>query len=181
MDIIRKIDELFTRKEFVVISIDGCAASGKTSLANKLKEKYNAEVVRMDYFFLPLSKRTIERLNTPGGNIDYERFKIEVVDKLGTNFTYGVFNCNKMIIDEYKVINKSRLLIVEGSYSLHPYFGKYYDLSVFLDIDSHLQIERIKKRDGEKMLSMFVNKWIKYEENYHKYYDIKNIVDIYIN
>lgn len=179
-NIINKIDELLKEKEFVIVAIDGCAASGKTTLAKKLQLHYNCEIVKMDHFFLPPQKRTVERLNTPGGNIDYERFKTEVIDNLGSSFFYQIFNCSLMRLDSDVYIKKGRLIIIEGSYSLHPYFGKYYDLSIFLDIDNDLQIERIKNRDGEVLLKMFVDKWIKYEQNYHKTFSIKQKVDIYL-
>jgi uridine kinase len=177
--IIKKIDELLNEKDYVVVAIDGCAASGKTTLAKELQRHYNCEIIKMDHFFLPPQKRTMERLNTPGGNIDYERFKEEVIDKLGSSFSYHVFDCSVMALNGVSYINNNRLTIIEGSYSLHPYFGKYYDLSIFLDIDYEEQIRRIKKRNGEEMLKMFTSKWIKYETLYHDEFNIKNIVDIY--
>ena len=175
---IEQIKQLLKEKEYVVIAIDGCAASGKTTLAKKLSNMFNASVIHMDDFFLPLEKRTEERLNTQGGNIDYERFKEEVVNNLDNDFTYNVFNCSIMKVDKEVFVKKTNLLIIEGSYSLHPYFGKYYDLSIFLDIDKDEQINRIRKRDGEFMLKKFVDKWIKYETNYHEFYHIKSIADI---
>ncbi len=178
--IINRINELLKTKDLVVVTIDGCAASGKTTLANVLKDKYECEVIRMDDFFLPLEKRTNERLNTPGGNIDYERFKESVINKLGSSFSYDVFDCSIMKINGKVTINKSKLIIIEGSYSMHPYFGKYYELSIFLDVDTEEQINRIRKRNGEKLLEMFVNKWIKYEECYHDYYNVKSLADIYL-
>lgn len=177
---IEQIKQLLKEKEYVVIAIDGCAASGKTTLAKKLSNMFNASVIHMDDFFLPLEKRTEERLNTPGGNIDYERFKEEVVNNLDNDFTYNAFNCSIMKVDKEVFVKKTKLLIIEGSYSLHPYFGKYYDLSIFLDIDKDEQIERIRNRDGEKLLKMFIEKWIKYETNYHDYYNIKTTADIYV-
>ena len=111
---------------------------------------------------------------------DYERFKEEVINNLDKDFTYNVFNCSIMKIDKAVFIKRTNLLIIEGSYSLHPYFGKYYDLSVFLDIDTEKQIERIRNRDGETMLKNFIDKWIKYETLYHDFYKIKSLVDIYV-
>ena len=177
---IEQIKQLLKEKEYVVIAIEGCAASGKTTLAKKLSNMFNASVIHMDDFFLPLEKRTEERLNTPGGNIDYERFKEEVVNNLDNDFTYNTFNCSIMKVDKEVFVKKTNLLIIEGSYSLHPYFGKYYDLSIFLDIDKDEQIDRIRNRDGEKLLKMFIEKWIKYETNYHDYYNIKTTADIYV-
>lgn len=180
MEIFDKIDELLSLKKEIVVAVDGCAASGKTTFAKILKERYDCQIIKMDDFFLPLNKRTEERLSTPGGNIDYERFKEEVIDNLGSSFRYNVFDCSVMTLNGVSYINKNRLTIVEGSYSLHPYFGKYYDLSIFLDIDYEEQIRRIKDRNGEEMLKMFTSKWIKYEALYHEEFDIKNNVDIYI-
>jgi uridine kinase len=178
--IIAKINELLKSKSQVVISIDGCAASGKTTLAEKLSKLYSSDIIHMDHFFLPVELRTKDRLNEPGGNIHYERFKEEVINNLGNIFSYNVYNCSKCSIDSKKTINNRKLIIVEGSYSLHPYFGKYYDLSIFLDIDKDEQIDRIRNRDGEKLLKMFIEKWIKYETNYHDYYNVKTTADIYV-
>ena len=163
----------------VTITIDGMCGAGKSTLAQLLHERLGGNLFHMDDFFLPLEKRTEERLNTPGGNIDYERFKEEVVNNLDNDFTYNAFNCSIMKVDKEVFVKKTNLLIIEGSYSLHPYFGKYYDLSIFLDIDYEEQIRRIKKRNGEEMLKMFTSKWIKYETLYHDEFNIKNIVDIY--
>lgn len=177
---IEQIKQLLKEKEYVVIAIDGCAASGKTTLAKKLSNMFNASVIHMDDFFLPLEKRTEERLNTPGGNIDYERFKEEVVNNLDNDFTYNAFNCSIMKVDKEVFVKKTNLLIIEGSYSLHPYFGKYYDLSIFLDIDESLQLERILCRDGERLLEMFKTKWLVYEHKYHEFYNLKQWSNIYI-
>lgn len=177
---IERIKQLLKEKEYVIVAIDGCAASGKTTTAKQLSDIFNASIIHMDDFFLPLEKRTEERLNTPGGNIDYERFKEEVINNLDKDFTYNAFNCSIMKIDKAVFIKRTNLLIIEGSYSLHPYFGKYYDLSVFLDIDTEKQIERIRNRDGEIMLKNFIDKWIKYETLYHDFYKIKSLVDIYV-
>ena len=178
--IIIKINELLKTKKQVIISIDGCAASGKTTIAEKLSKLYSSDIIHMDHFFLPVELRTTERLNEPGGNIHYERFKEEVINNLGKPFSYNVYNCNKCCIDSIKTINNTNLLIIEGSYSLHPFFGKYYDLSVFLDIDESLQLERILNRDGERILEMFKTKWLVYEHNYHEFYNLKQSSNIYI-
>ena len=177
--IINRIDELLNKQEQIIITIDGCAASGKSTLAKELQTVYNAEVIHMDDFFLPFNLRTKERLDEPGGNIHYERFKEEVINNLGTAFSYQVFNCHKGCIESSINVKENKVIIIEGSYALHPYFGKYYDLSIFLDIEENLQLERILKRDGSKYLEIFKSKWIVFENKYHDFYSIKKHVDIY--
>ena len=40
------------------------------------------------------------------------------------------------------------------------------------------QIERIRKRNGEKMLNMFIDKWIPLEEVYFKAFKVEEEADI---
>ena len=57
----RKIDELLSEKDFVVVAIDGKCTSGKTTLAAKLAEIYDCNVFHMDDFFLRPEQRTPAR------------------------------------------------------------------------------------------------------------------------
>ena len=63
----------------LVIAIDGRCAAGKTTLAARLKDERNCNVIHMDHFFLQQEQRTEKRLKEPGGNVDYERFVKEVI------------------------------------------------------------------------------------------------------
>ena len=74
---------------------------------------------------LPPAKRTPERLVEPGGNVDYERFRDEVIDHLHDDqLTYGVFDCSEMAVTSTLTLPKKKLTIIEGSYSCHPYFDE---------------------------------------------------------
>ena len=75
----KKIDELLTQKDMVVVAIDGKCTSGKTTLASKLVQIYDCNVFHMDDFFLRPEQRTPERFAEVGGNVDYERFQEEVL------------------------------------------------------------------------------------------------------
>ena len=70
------------------------------------------------------------------------------------------------------------LVIIEGSYSHHPYFGDAYDLRVFLEVTPPEQRNRILKRNGEFMLERFVNEWIPKENAYFEKFGIKNAAAI---
>lgn len=172
--------EKVARREKVLVAIDGRCASGKTTLAEKLKRIFNCAIIHMDDFFLPFEKRTHERLAEPGGNIDYERFEKEILNSFHKSavFSYGVFNCNSGKIESERVIKPSNIIITEGSYSLHPKFSDSYNVKIFVSTDSDTQIERIKARNGEKMLKMFKDKWIPMEENYINTFHIDQIADI---
>ena len=50
------------KKEPLLIAIDGRCASGKTTLASRIKEEINCNVIHMDYFFLRPEQRTEDNL-----------------------------------------------------------------------------------------------------------------------
>ncbi len=177
IEILKAISEAIkTTNERIVVAIDGKCASGKTTAAELICEIFGGEIIHMDDFFLPPSMRTSERLSEIGGNLHRERFIQEVIPNLKNNvsFSYRIFDCSKMSYsDTPRQIPQSRLLICEGSYSLHPLFEKYYDIAVFSDIDSDEQIRRIRARDGEYMLTRFINEWIPMENSYFDTFKIK--------
>lgn len=167
----------------IIVAIDGRCASGKTTLATYLGENYECNIFHMDDFFLPPSKRTQERLEEPGGNVDYERFLNEVLKPLKTNkeFEYSLYNCKTQSMGEHIYVTPSRLVIIEGAYSCRPELIEYYDLKIFMTIDEKEQKKRISQRNGEEAAKIFESKWIPYEEKYFKAFNIKEKCDVIIN
>ena len=150
------------------IVIDGRCASGKTTMASMLAKILDAGIIHMDDFFLPMELRTKERFSTPGGNVHYERVEQEVLPKLKTEekFSYQRFDCSKMALGDYVMVKGGKYYIVEGTYSHHPALDEYMTLKIFSDVEKTEQLERIRRRDGEKYLENFVNRWIPLEEEY---------------
>lgn len=162
-----------------LIIIDGQSGAGKTTYANSISDN----VIHMDDFFLPIELRTEERLSEAGGNIHYERFKEEVVDKLraGEAITYRVFNCKEMAYTGETDIDVSRTVVIEGAYSMHPYF-RWDELdipkeTVFMSLDPDEQASRIEKRNGKVVAEIFKEKWIPMENRYFEEFKIKEKCD----
>ena len=170
-------------KERILIAIDGKCASGKSTLGFYLKEKFDANLIHMDDFFLQKYQRTPERLAEVGGNVDYERFKAEVLDPLykAQDVEYGIFDCSTLEIRERSVLEPKRITIIEGSYSGHPYFGNPYDLRIFAEIDYESQLENIRERNGEQKLQDFIERWIPKEEEYFEQFSVKEKSDVVID
>ena len=165
----------------MIIAIDGRSGAGKSSLAKTLEEKLGLSVVHMDDFFLQPHQRTVERLSEPGGNVDYERVESEVLRPLKSgegHVSYRRFDCKTMSMQEERTVDGTRTVVVEGSYSCHPRLKKYYDLTIFLDVDGETQIQRLRERVGEEHLQMFIEKWIPLEEAYFEAFRIKENCDI---
>lgn len=163
-------------KDTILVAIDGKCASGKTTLGNYLQEIYNCNLFHLDDFFLQQHQRTEERLSQVGGNVDYERFQSEVLKPVakGEDVTYRPYSCMEGRITEEILIKKHRLNIMEGAYSLHPYFNDPYDVKIFMNIDEKDQIDNIRKRNGEDKLQRFASEWIPKE---NKYFEIFHIAD----
>ena len=172
--LLKRIDEM-SDKEQIVFAIDGGCGSGKTTLANMLREFFDCNVFRMDDFFLQPHQRTKERYEEAGGNVDRERFLEEVLIPLkkGEQIHYKRFDCKTFTILPEVIIEPRKINIIEGSYSMHPLLAEYYDFGVFLEIDSNLQRERILKRNTLEMANRFFETWIPMEEMYHQKMKVK--------
>ena len=163
----KKIDELLTQKDMVIVAIDGKCTSGKTTLASKLAEIYDCNVFHMDDFFLRPEQRTPERFAEVGGNVDYERFREEVLLplKTGKAFSYRPFDCSTFTLAAPVTVAPQKLNIIEGTYSHHPYFGNPYDLKILLTVDKETQRQRILERPIF-LHKRFFEEWIPMENRY---------------
>ena len=159
-------------KPRIIAAIDGRCGSGKTTLAAWLMDQFDGNLFHMDDFYLRSEQRTPERLAETGGNVDYERFREEVAAPLaaGREVLYRRFDCASFSMEEPVLFPAKRLNVIEGSYSMHPYFGEIYDLRVFMTIDPAVQEERIRRRNGEEKLQRFLSEWIPKEEAYFRKY-----------
>lgn len=181
--IIDNIKKLMTGKLQLVVAIDGMSASGKSTLAERLEFQLGAEIIHMDDFFLPQNLRTEERLKEAGGNVHYERFETEVASKIQRMrpFEYGVFDCGRMEITEYKRIeNNKKVIVVEGAYSMRPEFLGLYDYKIFMKTAPKTQLKRITERNGDEMAKRFEAQWIPMENAYFKAFDVEKSADIVI-
>ncbi len=170
-----RVRELEKRKAQVLVALDGRCASGKTTLAELLRQRLSCEIVHMDDFFLRQEQRTKERLSVPGGNIDAERFLVEVMKPLreGKGVSYRPYDCHAGAFKEPVPLKKAKTVIVEGAYSCRPDFWEFYDLHVFLTVSPEVQKKRIVARNGEDAAKRFTERWIPLEEYYIQTYDIK--------
>jgi len=175
-----RIDSLMQAKDRVNVAIDGGSGAGKTMLASLIEGVYECNVFHMDDFFLTPELRTEERLKEVGGNVDYVRFKQEVMDGInsGCEFQYRKYDCKQGDFRETVSVLPRKLNIIEGSYSMHPTLINHYDLKIFLHIDEQEQQDRILKRNGPSMLQRFLYEWIPLENQYFEKLNIREQSDL---
>ena len=163
-----RIDEATLRKSRVLLAIDGMCASGKSTLAKHIAERYECNIFHMDDFFLTPNIRTDERLAQPGGNVDVSRFEAEVLKPLlrGDTVRYQRYDCKTGEFFRQPPVEPKPLEIVEGAYSLHPMLRDTYDIAIGLRVTPEAQIRRIAAREGKARLPDFIARWIPLEERY---------------
>lgn len=181
-DIVETIDSFTSKNQQIIIAIEGPCTSGKTTLANEIATEFDCNIIHIDDFFLPFERKALERLSEPGGNVDYERFFNEVVRNLKSEktFSYGKYNCSQGKVTDQIELTPKKLTIVEGVYSMHPYYGDIYDYKIFLDIGEETKIKRLKTRSPEK-IDRFINEWIPMENKYFEKYNIREKCDLIID
>ncbi len=179
LSIIKERIKSHTSESPLVIAIDGMAASGKTTFAERL----SLPVIHTDDFYRPRNQRGELEISDYSGNFDLERFKKEVVAniKKGKPFRYGVFDCKQGIITHEEAISEYNCIVVEGAYSTHPELGTYADIKLFFEIGKQEQKKRIIMRNGEKAYKAFSSVWIPAEQRYHTFYKIKENSDIIVS
>ena len=178
-----EIEKKVLSQQPIIIVIDGDCGGGKSTFASHLTALYNAQIIQMDSFFLPPNLRTENRLLLSGGNIDYKRFIEQVLNPLckgqSTNINYQQYNCKtgQYITQELPFSN---VIIIEGSYALHPKFLPYYNklntLTCFIKVSLENQHKRLQKRNPS-LFPQFIEKWIPMEKQYHQAYSISENVN----
>ena len=173
------MEERLQKTERLVVALDGMSCSGKTTFAGELANRFGGSVVHMDDFFLPRDRFTEEIQALPGGNMDRERFRAEVLSPLaaGKDFAYTPFSCQLQALLPDQVPVSGRLVVVEGAYALLPDWGEYWDLALFLQVSEEEQQGRLLLRNGAKGMVPFLTRWIPREESYFAACAVKDRCD----
>jgi len=178
--ICERIKSLLKIKNKVLIAIDGNCGAGKSALGREIAELLDANLFHMDDFYLTPELRTKTRMQEIGGNVDYMRFKVDIIEGVnkGKPFKFRPFNCKLQDFCQPEYVFPKRVNIIEGSYSLHPMLIEFYDLKIFLEISSEIQEKRILKRNGPIMFERFKSLWIPLENIYFEVLGIKEKCDL---
>lgn len=103
-----------------IIVILGPTATGKTNLAVKVAEKYNAEIISAD------SRQIYKKLDIGTGkdlheyNINNKKISYHLIDILDSNENYSVYNFQKDFEEAYNnIIHRNKNIIVCGGTGLY--------------------------------------------------------------
>ncbi len=171
--VLRRLDRLVLRAPFL-LAIDGRCAAGKTTLAGELSDIWACNLIHMDDFYLPFSRRDPVRMMQPEGHMDLVRLREEVLLplKAGRSVSFRPYACHTDRWLSEQRLDGRKTTVVEGSYSCHPVLSGLYDIKIFLDISGEKQLVRLRERDPSS-LEAFLANWIPREERYFQMYRIR--------
>ncbi len=143
--LISKVSDLLQTKDHVVVAVSGFGGSGKTTIAEKIKNSFPSSTwVQLDNFL-------INRGQGDGwsGGYDWQRFEGVLKDiKAGHDLHYQWYDWHKDTLSDGWIDEKlPKVIVVEGCRILQPNLMKYYDLSVWIDVDLEIASARGIERD----------------------------------
>ncbi len=143
-------------KNVIVIGVSGGSASGKTTVANRIKDEFkdSVELLSHDFYYLPHDELSFEervKLNYDHPNtFDTERL-IKDIKKLKQLmpierpvYSYVIYNR----LPETIKVNPAKVIIVEGFLIFeNPELRELMDIKVFVDTDADERLIRRIVRD----------------------------------
>lgn len=189
-NILGRMEEAQKNNRRLLLVIDGKCGSGKTTLSERLGERYGCNVFHIDDFYLPIVMQTPEIMKEPGGNINYDRFVAEIMAPLTSDsaVVYRPFLCMEQEYAPGVSLKKTGVNVIEGTYCCHPRLRKIYAkltgwevITLFMDIDDRNQRDRVRGRVGELRFKLFEDKWIPREREYFSAYSVREYCDYSIS
>ena len=157
----------------LVLALDGRCGSGKTTLADGLARQFPASIVlHTDDFYLPPAQRVRGWEKTPCANMDLVRLRDEALRPAyeGQPVLYRAYSCRAGAYQPVQELAAQPLVILEGSYSLHPALQTDFAVRVFVTCPPDVQAARLRAREGIRYAN-FVQRWIPLEEGYFAAHD----------
>jgi uridine kinase len=151
-NIVNKLIFLSTRKNSVLVAIDGIPGGGKTSLGKYLEQKIpKIKQIKMDYFFDPLI-----------GDVNFEGFKKEVLIPLKNNRTasFKIYNWHQNKFMDVLTIKPGGIILIEGTSSMDRRLVSVYDYRIWVDCPRDIGLKRVLKRDKRKYRRTWIDKWM---------------------
>ncbi|MFZ1978560.1 MAG: uridine kinase [Bacteroidota bacterium] len=169
-EILNQVHRLSTSKQRVLIGIDGCGGSGKSTFAAELSGSLGAApVIHVDDFYKPSRERS--RLSSSkfiGWQFDWRRLERDVLKPLitGGEANYQRYDWSMGCLAEWRNIRTLSHVIIEGIYTLKSELSMYYDLRLWIECPRDVRLKRGLDRDGEHARSLWEDDWMQEEDRY---------------
>ena len=161
-----------------IVTIDGPAGSGKTTLANEIatefaKSKVEVSVVHLDELY--------EGWDDALGQKLYERIEAWVLtplrNGLGPKHLKYDWHLNKFAT--WSELPVAPVLIIEGVGSGHTSLRKEVSQAIWVEADENLLLDRVVQRDGEVVRDEMLI-WKARERAYFELHEVKKAAQIHL-
>lgn len=167
----QELKEIIEIRDHLLIAIDGLGGSGKSTVSECIKElNPRIEIIRMDDFYLPSKMRPkVDLKEMPdGGNFDISRLFDQVIVPYINDeaIIYQKYDWIKDRLCQSVEIDRGKLLVIEGVYSLHESIRSYFDIKIWIECNRDLRLHRGLARDGKSAYYNWVGEWMPLEDKY---------------
>ena len=161
--------------EITLITIDGPAGSGKTTLAHALGQHLEASaVIHMDGLYDGWSNALAPNL--------WDRVEQTILQPLsqGQAAQYEVFNWTSNAFDTSAYLEPTDVVILEGVGSSHPTVKSFSSFNIWISAPNELLLDRVLNRDGSHLRDQMLA-WQVAEREYFTRFDIEGNADIHLS
>jgi uridine kinase len=170
-----KLEDSSRSKQPYIVAIDGPSAAGKSTLAEKIKKscEKNVQVIHKDDFYLPSNIRDITNIDELGGDFDYKRLILQVLEPLSRcqSVKYQRYDWEADALSEWVDIKPNGIVIIEGCFSLRDELIPFFDFLIWVDAPKQVSMNRVAIRDSQGLGNMHL--WMtKYRPNEELYISV---------
>lgn len=140
------------------VGIDGRGAAGKSTLAQRLAAAVpGTQVVAVDDFSGP----SVEEW-------DWGRFRTEVLTPIvaGRTARYRAWNWDADRAGDWREVRPEGLIVVEGVSSTRSELDVPWASTIWVEASRETRLRRARARDGDAMMSTWLDRWMPSEEAY---------------
>ena len=157
-----------------VITIDGPAGSGKTTLAAALTaELTDCQVIHMDDLYEGWSQDLNRELA--------DRIEASILEplRLGAEPRYRKYDWQVGAFTELVTVPRSRYLILEGVGSGNSILRDYVSFAIWIEAEPESLLNRLVDRDGEHLRDELL-RWQQHESTYFASHGVKQAAHLHI-
>lgn len=185
-NLLAHLQTLPTKQSTLLIGVDGCGGSGKSTFATELaKACETVTIIHMDDFYLPSNMRIEGKANEKpvGADFDWRRLKGQVLEPLSQNQkgTYQRYDWSSDTLAEWYTAAPGGIVVIEGVYAIRRELAPLYDYKIFVHCPREIRLQRGIARDGENARYLWEKVWMVAEDKYQEEQRPFEIADLVID
>jgi uridine kinase len=161
---------LARRHQTLLVGIDGCGGSGKSTFAHALAAsapaKQQVVLVAMDDFYRP-SRERLKSRHAIGASFDWPRLREQVLVPIARDKStrYKRYDWDNDRLANWRSISVGGAVLIEGLYSTRSELRHFYDFTVWVEAAPEIRLARGIARDGKDSRHLWLE-WMVQEARY---------------